>query len=93
MVQQARRVLFKLQAQVDRKLDELEQLGVIVKKERPTPWISILVSIPKVDNNVRVCVDMRGANKAIQRERFPMPNVEETLEQMNGESVFFSKLD
>ena len=35
---------------------------------------------------------MRCANKAIQRERFPSPNTDETLEQMNGASVF-SKLD
>jgi hypothetical protein len=35
---------------------------------------------------------MRQANKAVQRERFPIPNVEDTLYQMNGATVF-SKLD
>ena len=35
---------------------------------------------------------MRQANKAVQRERFPIPNVEDTLYQMNGTTVF-SKLD
>jgi hypothetical protein len=34
---------------------------------------------------------MRQANKAVQRERFPIPNVEDTLYQMNGATVF-SKL-
>jgi predicted GTPase len=35
---------------------------------------------------------MRQANKAVQGERFPIPNVEDTLYQMNGATVF-SKLD
>ena len=35
---------------------------------------------------------MRCANKAIQCGRFPLPNIDETLEEMNGASVF-SKLD
>ena len=35
---------------------------------------------------------MRRANKAILRERFPMLNIDETLQQMNGASVF-SRLD
>ncbi|MEW8545684.1 MAG: RNase H-like domain-containing protein, partial [Candidatus Thiodiazotropha sp.] len=92
VAQPARRIPFKMQGQVDKKLIELEKLGVIEKVEGPTPWVSALVPIPKPNNDVRLCVDMRCANKAIQRERFPMPNVEETLEQMNGASVF-SKLD
>lgn len=35
---------------------------------------------------------MRCANKAVQRERFPMPNIEDIIQQMNGSSVF-SRLD
>ena len=39
---------------------------------------------------------MRQANTAVQRERFPLPNIdetlEETLEEMNGVKIF-SKLD
>ena len=41
---------------------------------------------------MRLCVDIRQANEAIQRERFPIPTVEETLIEMNGSKVF-SKLD
>ena len=48
--------------------------------------------MPKPNGDVRLCVDMRQANEAIQRERFPIPTVEETLIEMNGSKVF-SKLD
>ena len=78
--------------QVERKLQELEDQNVIDKVEGPTPWVSVLVPIPKKDGDVRICVDMRQANKTVQREGFPMPNIELTLEQMNGGKVF-SRLD
>ncbi|MCG7869746.1 MAG: hypothetical protein JAY74_25675 [Candidatus Thiodiazotropha taylori] len=92
VAQPARKIPFKMRSQVERKLQELEDQNVIEKVEGPTPWVSALVPIPKKDGDVRICVDMRQANKAVQRERFPMPNIELTLEQMNGAKVF-SRLD
>ena len=35
---------------------------------------------------------MREANTAVLRERFPLPNIDQTLEEMNGANIF-SKLD
>ena len=55
-------------------------------------WVSPLVVVPKANSDIRICVDMRCANKAVQRERFPMPNIEDIIQQMNGSSVF-SRLD
>ena len=81
-----------MREKVESKLKELEDPDVIEKVEGSTPWVSALVPIPKSNNDIRLCVDMRCANKAIQRERFPLPNIDETLEQINGASVF-SKLD
>ncbi len=46
----------------------------------------------KKTNDIRLAIDMRQANKAVLRERFPMPNIDETLEQMNGSTVF-TRLD
>ena len=43
-------------------------------------------------DDVRICVDMRCANEAIQREKIPIPTVDEVLEELNGSTVF-SKLD
>lgn len=44
------------------------------------------------ENDIRMCLDMRRANAAIIRERYPIPTVDELLQGMNG-SVTFSKLD
>ena len=43
-------------------------------------------------DDVRICVDMRHANEAIQREKLPIPTVDEVLEEINGSTVF-SKFD
>ena len=92
VAQLARKIPFKMQSQVERKLKELEDQDVIERVEGPTPWVSALVPIPTKDGDVRICVDMLQTNRAVQRERFPMPNIELTLEQMNGAKVF-SRLD
>ena len=39
-------------------------------------------------DDVRICVDMRHANEAIQREKLPIPTVDEVLEEINGSTVF-----
>ncbi|XP_062610673.1 uncharacterized protein K02A2.6-like [Saccostrea cucullata] len=93
VAQPLRRLPYHMREAVGNKIDELENLDVIEKVEGPTPWVSPLVCIPKPkQNDVRICVDMRQANNAIMRERFPIPNVEETLQEMNG-ATCFSKLD
>ena len=92
IAQPLRQTPFKMKKQIEDKIDELEKNDIIEKTSGPTPWVSNIVAVPKQNNTVRLAIDMRQANKAILRERFPMPNIDETLQQMNGASVF-SRLD
>lgn len=49
--------------------------------------------VPKANANViRLCVVMCRANEAVVSERFPIPTVEEVLQDLNISTVF-SKLD
>ena len=50
------------------------------------------MAVPKKDGGVRICVDMRAANKAIKRVRHPIPTVEDISFDLNG-ATCFSKLD
>ena len=77
--QQARRIPFHLRQKDSEALQQLENDDVIEKVEGPTPWISPLVVIPKSDGTVQLCVDMRMANRAIQRERHPSPTVDDLM--------------
>lgn len=51
-----------------------------------------IVTPPKKNGDVRICVDMREANKAIERETHPMPTIDQLVHDLNGSKVF-SKMD
>ena len=92
VAQSPRRIPFHVRKQVSAKLNELERLDIIEKVSGPTPWVSPLVVVPKSSGEIRVCVDMRQVNTAVIRERYPIPTIEESLQDLNGAAVF-SKLD
>ncbi|KAK7104470.1 hypothetical protein V1264_019182 [Littorina saxatilis] len=92
VAQSPRRIPFSLRSKVEEKIAELEAAEIIEKVDGPTPWVSPIVVVPKPNGEIRLCVDMRRANEAVERQRYPMPTVEETLIEMNGSTVF-TKLD
>ena len=93
VVQPYRRVPYHLQQKVVNKIKEFEDLDLIEDVgSLPTKWVSQMVVVPKPDGDIRLCIDMRIANKAICRERHPIPTLEEISQDMHG-ACFFSKLD
>lgn len=93
VVQSVRKVPFSLRPKVEEKITELLALDIIERAEGPTSFVSPIVVVPKPNGkDIRLCVDMRQANEAVERERFPIPTVEEVLLEINGSKVF-SKLD
>ncbi len=65
---------------------------MIEKVEGPTGWVNPLVIVEKPNGDVRICLDMRRANKAIKREKHPVPTAEEILQEIS-EAKVFTKLD
>ncbi|KAK3751390.1 hypothetical protein QZH41_002583 [Actinostola sp. cb2023] len=91
LAQRHRRVPFHMRDQVEAELKNLQDLVIIERAEGPTPWVSPIVIVPK-KVGIRICVDMRAANEAIERERHPVPTVEDLIVDLNGSTVF-SKID
>jgi hypothetical protein len=91
VTQRHRRIPYHVRKDVEAELERLERLDIIEHTHGPTPWISPIVVVPKKEG-VRVCIDMREANKAIKREKHPMPTIDDLISDLNG-SVVFSKLD
>ena len=89
-----RRVPFHLRKKVEQELEKLETQDIIERVDGPTPWISPIVTPPKPNdpNSIRLCVDMREANKAVMRERHLTPTIDNIIHDLNGNTIF-SKLD
>lgn len=91
VIQPYRRIPVALEKLVDKKLDELLSQGVIEQVNEPSRWVSPVVVVPKGDD-VRICVDMRRANEAVERENHPLPTIEDFLPDLAKAKVF-SRLD
>lgn len=55
-------------------------------------WVSPLVIVPKKNGKWRVCVDYRSLNKATQKDNFPLPFIDQVLDNLASKK-FFSFLD
>jgi len=94
VAQRHRRIPFHLRKKVEAEIRKLEELDIIERVDGPTPWVSPIVAAPKpkAPDEIRLCVDMRMANKAIIRERHPTPTIDDLISKLNGATVF-SKID
>ena len=45
--------------------------------------MSQVVVVPKVNGDIRLCVDMRRANEAVIRERYAIPTIDDILTDLN----------
>lgn len=89
-----RRIPFKMRNGVEKEVRRLDEEDITEPVTGPTPWVSPIVAVPKMKDPdaLRICVDMREPNVAIERQRHIMPTVEDIIGILNG-AKFFSKLD
>lgn len=88
VIQPLRRCPIPLLQQVEAKLKELLQLDIIEKVTQSTSWVSPLVPIMKDNGELRLCVDMRRANQAIQRLNHPLPVFDDMLPKFRDAKLF-----
>ena len=70
------------------KLDNMVEAGIITPVTEPTPWVSSMVAITKKNGDLRICLDPKDLNKAIFRENYPMPTIEDVATRLDGAKVF-----
>lgn len=86
-----RRIPLAARQSVSEEIRRLEANGVI-ERINSSEWVSPIVVVQKKDGSIRMCVDLREANKAVVIDSFPLPHIEELLHALHS-AKHFSKLD
>ena len=74
---------------VKRELDRMVTSGVIQPIKEPTEWCAPMVAVPKKNNDQpRICVDLQMLNKAVKREKYVLPTIDDILPKLTGAKVF-----
>jgi len=76
--------------EIERLIQDLLKCGIITKSK--SPYAAPVVLVRKKDGSFRLCIDYRGLNKITIKNKFPIPFIDEMLDELHGAS-YFSKLD
>ena len=76
--------------EIKRQIQELLQKGHI--RPSSSPYGSPIVLVQKKDGTWRLCIDYRALNKITVWNRYPIPQINDLLDQLK-DAKYFSKID
>lgn len=80
----------KLQAKIDEHVDKMLEEDVI--EESSSPYSSPVVLARKDNGEYRFCIDFRKINEISEKDAYPLPQIDDTLEKLK-KGNYFSKFD
>ena len=82
VVHPPRRVPCALREDVKDELTRMVGDGIMAPATEPTLWVSSMIAVKKKNNKLRICLDPRDLNKAIQRSHHPLPTLEDVATRL-----------
>ena len=69
-------------------LQDMLKVGAICKST--SPWASPVILVWKKDGSLRFCIDLRKLNSHTIKDAYSLPQIEESLDCLNGAKIFTS---
>ena len=76
--------------EIDQQIDNMHQKDIIQPSKNP--WASAIVMVKEKDGSSRFCLDYRKLNDVTIKDAYPLPRIDESLDQLAG-STWFSCLN
>ncbi|XP_035539641.1 uncharacterized protein LOC118344015, partial [Juglans regia] len=71
-------------------IEELLVKGFI--RPSSSSWGALVLFVKKKDETLRMCIDYRELNKVTVKNKYPLPRIDDMLDQLQGAAIF-SKID
>ncbi|KAA3469614.1 RNA-directed DNA polymerase (Reverse transcriptase), Ribonuclease H [Gossypium australe] len=76
-------IVLKIKEEVKRQFN-----AGFLQEVKYSEWVANIVSVPKKDGKVRMCVDCRDLNKASPKDNFPLSHIDTLVDNTKGYSLF-----
>ena len=81
-----------MQSAYKSELDRLVKDGIITEIHEHTEWINSIMPVMKEDSSLRLCLDIKDLNKAIERNQLYAKTLDDILPEL-AQSKYFTVKD
>ncbi|KAL0291755.1 UNVERIFIED_CONTAM: Transposon Ty3-G Gag-Pol polyprotein [Sesamum calycinum] len=76
--------------ELKKQLEKLLEKGFV--RSSTSPWGALVLFVKKKDGSMGLCVDYRQLNRVTMKNKYPLPRIDDLLDQLKGATIF-SKID